>query len=343
MKTSQNRSARISSRARAAQPASKAVSTWSLTLVDSRPIRQKAEREYRKAVRALEIAKAESERFHSEDQPAYSQWLNANFGGLLTELRELQTKLFEAQNLVNEVQQEYHFGDHPSISSAYKQVLHRRAHPEEAEEDEEEEEELDPEDEELLKEFQEAMGGDAEFWQKLGMAEPAAKNGGQRAGGDRRLKDIYRKLARRLHPDNRENLTAAEKELWHRTQEAYQAGNLDELEVILSHVELADEGSKSATISTLMQLTAGFKKSLRMLKRQLASIRQDVAWNFSRLADRRQVFHRAELSLRADRTKLLWLLSRYQAQITRWDAMAKAPARRARKKSRSTWMDEELF
>ena len=246
-------------------------------MVDNQPIRQKAQRDYQKATRDLDLAKAETERFHSQDKPLFTRWLHSNFGALLTEMRELQVKLHEAQDLVNEVQQEYFYGGHSSIAQAYRTVLHRRAHPEEQAEPQSF---SDPDDnEEFRREFEEAMRDAADDFRaktQHHQSAPAAKDRG-------RLKHLYRKLARRLHPDNGCDLSPRETDLWHRTQAAYEAGQVEILETILNLLEVSENGTRSASVSTLLRLTADIKKSLRTLKRELTALRRDVAWNFSSL------------------------------------------------------------
>lgn len=307
-----------------------------MVVIDSKRIRQKAHRDFQRATRELNNARAESERFHAQDKPLFIQWLNANFGGLLTELRALQEKLFEAQQLVNEVQEEYHFGNHASITSAYKAVLHRREHPEEDEEESTDEE--PSESEAAADEFTRAFEEFQERFHQLG----AGRTSDHSSKSPARLKDLYRKLARRLHPDNGRELTPRETDLWHQTQAAYEKGEVEVLETIFAMLEVDERGSKDAPVSTLLQLTASLKLSLRSLKRELSALRRDVAWNFSRSTDRSALVHATEQTLHADREKLLWLLTKYQAQIERWEAQARFRGKRVQSR-RTNWMDEEWF
>ncbi|MGZ8938158.1 MAG: J domain-containing protein [Limisphaerales bacterium] len=317
------------------------VSSWELLVIDSKPLQQKAQRAYQKAVRDLEKAKAESERFHAEDKPLFSQWLSSKFGSLLTEIRELQAKLFEAQNLVHEVQQEYYYGGHSSITSAYRTVLHRRSHPQEQEEAEAPESEKSEDFEEEERTAEEIA---EEFWQRLHEAAAGPGDYSERTSKaqSQRLKELYRKLARRLHPDNGRTITPRESELWHKTQAAYEHGQIEVLETILTTLEVDEKGARSASVSTLMQLTASLKKSLRTLKRQLTALRRDIAWNFSQREDRTELQRSAEATLAADRDQLICLLTRYEAQIRRWDVQCKGGRKRVRAQEKS-WAEEDLF
>jgi hypothetical protein len=319
------------------------VSTWSLLVIDSKKVRQKAHRAYQKAARDLNSAREESERYHSQDKPLFSQWLSANFGAQLTELRDLQTELFEAQRLVNEVQQEYFYGGHRSIESAYRRVLHRRAHPEEEEAEQPPAGDEPPPDEPHASHEQNPTD---EFWERFHNLNNAhAKSSPPHNESRARLKDLYRKLARRLHPDNGQKITPREKELWHQTQDAYDNGQVEVLETILAQLEINDAGAKNATISTLLQLTASLRQRLRSLRRELSSLRGDMAWGFSKRTDFSDLVHETEHSFHSDRTKLLWLLTKYRAQIERWELQARAQRHEGKRvrSPRKNWMDEEWF
>ncbi|MEO6871543.1 MAG: hypothetical protein ABI233_04905 [Chthoniobacterales bacterium] len=48
----------------------------------------------------------------------------------------------------------------------------------------------------------------------------------------RELRNLYRRLVKRLHPDLHPNLTGSERQLWHRTQSAYDRADLEELRAL---------------------------------------------------------------------------------------------------------------
>jgi len=313
---------------------------WSIVLLDGAPIRRRARHDYDKALRDLDAAKAEAERFETEDKPQFEKWLSANFGALLTEIRELQEKLFQAQGLVNEVQQEFYYGNYRSITNAYKKVVKRRNHPEEFEP---ENEALDEEEEQFRRDFEEVFGAtEDEFWQKIGGASPGRSERKPAAKTISHLKEIYRNLVRRLHPDKGAHRSAKEIEWWHQVQEAYESGNLEQLELILTLVEIEEKGAKEASVSVLTQLTEEFKKSIKAMKRKLAAFRKDIAWNFSRLTDLSGLFRRTQLQLQSDRDQLLWVLQKYERQIRSWETAAAVSGKRVRAR-RTSWQDEEWF
>jgi hypothetical protein len=307
---------------------------WSLLPVDGTPLRQRARREYEKVQREIERAKLELERYHSEDAPRYAKWLNSHFGALLTESRELQEKLFQAQNLVNEVQQEFYFGCYKSIYEAYTVVLSRREHPEDFKDEEPEEpEEEDPAEAAFRREFEKLFGiSEDELFERLGSdAGPWAPSPEPKAPGAGRLKDLYRSLARRLHPDSGGKRSAKETEWWHQTQAAYEAGNIEQLEVILTLVEIEEKGTTEASVSILQQITIQFKKGLNALRREIRRYRADAAWNFSRLDDFGPLLHRTRETLEMEKARLATLLQRCQAQIQSWEALGR-PRPKARRR-----------
>jgi len=309
-------------------------------VIDNQPLRKKAQRDYQRAVRDLNAAKADSERFHTQDKPLFAQWLSTNFGALLTEMRDLQSRLCEAQDLVNEVQQEYFYGAHRSVQSAYRAVMHRRNHPE-----------PEPEPQPDSRHSEEARGANPaeeedfgsaanDFWSRFHEPRNAPQDRASENQRLRQLKDLYRKLARRLHPDNGRAITPHEAELWFQTQTAYENGQVEVLESILNLLEIDEQGTKNATISTLLRLTASLRTTLRALKAEISGLRRNLAWNFSRRTDRDELLRRTSDSLLADREKIVWLLTKYETQIQRWEALAAARKRRA-PAAQTLWSDEE--
>jgi hypothetical protein len=320
---------------------------WSIVAIDSAPLRKKARRAYEKALGDLDVAKAESERFQNEDKPGFSRWLHANFGAQLTEIRELQTKVFAAQGLVTEVQEEFYYGRYRSVAGAYKKVVKRRA---ESEHSDAAQEAPDPDFADDTGEEDDAdpfPPGDKEFWQQLrdGVDEMwRTQHMKQQERGGNRLKELYRQLARRLHPDKTKEISPRKLEWWHQTQAAYENGDVEQLETILTLIEVEERGTKETSLSLLAKLTAEFKRSLRALKRQLADFRKDIAWNFSQMTDLTELFRRTRAMLEEDRAKLRFLLGKYEAQIQVWQTSAEVPRKRVRAARTSrAWQDEEWF
>jgi hypothetical protein len=220
--------------------------------------------------------------------------------------------------------------------------MHRRNHPEEVEAEAQEEEE---EDEEFRRDFEEVFGKtDEEFWERIGGNPDDLRPGREKLpkGQGNRLKDLYRKLVRLLHPDKGAKRTAKEIEWWHQTQDAYETGNVEQLELILTLVEVEHKGAKDASVSVLSQLTFEFKKSLKALRRKIGAFRRDVAWNFSQMTDFSALLVRTRSKLQGERNQILWLLQKYEEQIKGWETARPASGKRVRAR-RGNWADEEWF
>jgi hypothetical protein len=93
-----------------------------------------------------------------------------------------------------------------------------------------------------------------------------------------RVKKLYRKIVRRLHPDARGSLSGAELELWHQTQAAYQAGDVFTLEVILARCDRV--GTKQLRYSELLALTSEAQERLAMLQRAVVMLAERRSWRF---------------------------------------------------------------
>ena len=102
----------------------------------------------------------------------------------------------------------------------------------------------------------------------------------------KRLKELYRAVVRRLHPDSQREMTAQKTEWWHQAQAAYGAGDAEQLEVILTLCEIGEAGTTAHTSASLLQrITVQVKSSLREIQRQLRAMRREPAWNFSGRTD----------------------------------------------------------
>jgi hypothetical protein len=271
-----------------------------LVLGDGAGIRKKIKKVYEKALRDLDNSRQQLERFHQTDLPQFTRWLNSHFGALLTELRELGQKIAADEQLVFQVESEVMFGG-CSYAKAYRRVMEARENPEPPPRPAGGDSEPDREREtsgpnpgigdaaaadEFFEEFFGGFGPEDSFYSSHGPRAERDRRPAAPAHTAARIKELYRALVRRLHPDGQREMTAQKTEWWHQAQAAYETGDAEQLEVILTLCEIGESGTTANTSASLLQrITAQLKSSLREIKRQLTERRRDPAWNFSRRAD----------------------------------------------------------
>lgn len=157
----------------------------------------------------------------------------------------------------------------------------------------------------------------------------------EQTSGEQRLKTLYRRLARELHPDANPNHGWRERELWHEVQAAYVARDLERLEAAAGRVEVGVQGaSHNLPLSRLARMTRELRHALHGLKAQLRQARAHSAWNFSaRASDRSERENQ-------HRRMLLKLKGRAASELARFSEILDALAakatgsRRSRKKPR---------
>src|SRR5207247_8373653 len=92
---------------------------------------------------------------------------------------------------------------------------------------------------------------------------------------DLRVKEIYRRLVRRLHPDLRADGDASVSSLWHEVQEAYVAGDVARMEVLLALSDLSDAPSAGTTLSQMRSVLSQLRRSVRALELGVVEVRRE--------------------------------------------------------------------
>ena len=325
-----------------------------LVRVDGAGIRKKIKQGYEKARRDLDNSRRVLDQFQQTDQPQFTRWLNSHFGALLTELRELNLKLAADEAIVFLVQNEVMFGG-GSYARAYKRVIELRDNPEPpppppppppgGDRDGKREPfwrrpdwgNPDDPDDPLKAIFEEMFGGlgpDERPWEEPGRQAGQPPQAVAPAHVSKRLKELYRAVVRRLHPDSQREMTAQKTEWWHQAQAAYEAGDVEQLEVILTHCEIGESGTTAHTSAALLQrITAQSKSSLREIKRQITGQRRDPAWNFSHRTDHAVLADQMRRTFTEDLKRMRYQGQQVQAMIARWKAAAERLQPPRRRKS----------
>jgi hypothetical protein len=122
---------------------------------------------------------------------------------------------------------------------------------------------------------------------------------------DARVKELYRILVRRLHPDLRADASVVVSALWHEVQEAYAAGDIAQMEILLalSDIESNQMGAQTS-VGQMRAVLAELERALRALEKSLLEAEGEDAWNFA------QSGPNAELRLRVERQLKLDLAAR---------------------------------
>jgi hypothetical protein len=332
----------------AVDDAKPAIHCRAMVRVDGTGIRKKIKKDYEKAVRDLAKSRRVLDQFHQTDQPQFMRWMHSHFGALLTELRELNLQMEMDSMLIEQVKNEAQFGGY-SDARAYQRVMDRRENPDSwppppvgdnvhGNQDssgsgpESEDFDEDPLLEEIKKEFFRRFGAGAHPRDHLGPGDGPPVEPMSPAHASKRLKGLYRALVRRLHPDSQQSMTAQKTEWWHEAQIAYEAGDAEQLEVILTLCEIGESGTTANTSASLLQrITAQLKSSLREIKRQITQQRRKPAWDFSRRSDHETLAGQIRRELLDDLLRMRYQCGQIQKMIARWKAEAeklRAPRRR---------------
>ncbi len=339
-------------------PARKRSKDRQLVLLDQRPLRCKAASECSRAMARLEKAKAQWKRFQQEDQAAFKRWVAATFGALLSRVREIEAAVQAREALIQDVEMEMVFGGARSPRAAYGKVQHQRNNPQPEPDPQaappprsrQDEEEFtgDPfgdipefEQEMLFEEFLRAVMGlnpdrmSEKNYQKMFADFKANVFGHERReqqpapqsppSAPSRLKELYRLLVRRLHPDTRAGSDAGVSAIWHEVQEAYGDGNIERLEMLLAMTDLqANAAGEHTSLSQMQAVLAELRRSFNALQRNLRDAKKDLAWNFCDLQDRSILAERVRSELESRFRGHERILSQLDARIAQWAAPPKA-------------------
>lgn len=283
-----------------------------LIRLDTNTIRRKALGTYHHTEKTLAVLKKQLKQYHDHDIPEFRAWIHKTFGQLMTRQREIARTIEDKNSLLFEIE-EYANLHFISELEAYKKVLWRRAHPEEAlDEDRQFEKEQakrrkkrknegdkneDPwfEDDDTDDPFAAFDDFDAipdtewkefsEYFEMMtGRKPPQREIRNERKAthpDDRTAKEIYRTIVRRLHPDHHGQMNEARQNLWHEAQSAYRNRDINTLYRILSRCDESEAGiGNHSPVSLIQRLTRQLKKTTGSLRNEIRKMKSDHAWKF---------------------------------------------------------------
>ena len=330
-----------------------------MILIDQIPLRREAEKKALKGLRETVKLRDTLAEYERQILPEYVRWETEAVGPLLAEEREVEAKLRELTRILEAVDYESLFYD-TSPQAAYQEIMRemrkmeasqRRAE-ERAFEDEprDAEEEWDEEDgysenERAFRSFlRMAAGIDPDFLPKreykkrfaeflermqLGSASQRTKTDADDIAS--RVKELYRVLVRRLHPDSgpsvrRDPLMA---QLWHDLQDAYAKRDAEHLELLLAMTDLHEgQGGMRSTLFHMRRAATEFMRSARELKGRLRQIRTTEAWSFWHAPDRDKLASKLKAEVEARLRSTRKRLAQCEAEIE----ILKSPARNRKSK-----------
>jgi hypothetical protein len=118
---------------------------------------------------------------------------------------------------------------------------------------------------------------------------------------DPRVKELYRILVRRLHPDLRADASAAVSALWHEVQEAYAASDVAQMEILLALVDIeSDNMGAQTSIGQMRAILVELERALRALEKSLLEAEGEEAWNFAQSGPNEDLALRVERQLKSD-------------------------------------------
>src|ERR1044071_2019154 len=328
--------------------------------IEQSPLRTSAAGECTDMMARLEQARLCWHQFERQDKPAFVRWRAREFGALLSTARDVEDKIRDAQNLIHEVEMEMR-KKIQDPHSAYRRVLFRRENPGVAEDGKTSSNgsESTPhlsefEQEALFEEWVQKflgtnpakMDDDAystsfevfksHMFVRPGSApdRPAPRpEDVRRSPVDEeppesgtiypRVKEIYRRLVRRLHPDLRADGDATVSSLWHEVQEAYAAGDVARMELLLALSDLSDAPGASTTLSHMRSVLRELTRSVRALELNLVEAKRADSWHFARTGPSEDLRSRVERQLKHDLALRQQRLDFLTGIIAGWAMMSK--------------------
>lgn len=108
----------------------------------------------------------------------------------------------------------------------------------------------------------------------------------------RELKMKYREIVKRLHPDLNPDLTAFEIDLWHKTQDAYQEGDLDELRRIYSLLEDLSAPSEDESKKDIKARIKKLESHIREIAVQMEKLKQEFPLSIESMLNSKELIEK---------------------------------------------------
>jgi hypothetical protein len=267
----------------------------SLIVIDQKPIRKKALAEFRRAQKALLKNRQELSHHLNVVRPSYLHWITGIAGEKMEKVATLQNQLRERAIFLDRIEQwvyeeflpprqAYAFANQEYEEAKNQADLGNRE--EGAPNFESSDEDLeDPFDEEVI--FEKRFEEMASFTEG---GRPRKKRDrrefdfieSHKKEKEQKIKNLYRQMARMLHPDTGLQSNGSSRELWSEVAAAYQANDLETLEMLSVSVQvISDPQARTVGIFDLNRLSRFLIGQSRRINQEIKLLsRQNPAWKF---------------------------------------------------------------
>jgi len=279
-----------------------------IVLLDQEPLREEAGRAARKKIGEMERLATSLEEFEKTMLPAYERWAVETLGALQAEEQQLNAKIAHLEHLLSRARLEAFFtGRDPGeiyseIAREQQEWEERQAagetHAPEPEEpfdpdaernfsDDEREFRAymryacDNEPDQFSKREYKKLFNEYREWKQRRESE-CASTARKKEDVPARVKELYRVLVRRLHPDTGKSRNDPNiQRLWHDLQDAYAGMDVERLEILLALTDLHESGSAiRSTLFHLRKVAKEMERTVREMKSRIREAKASPAWMF---------------------------------------------------------------
>lgn len=298
-----------------------------LIWIDSAPLIRAEHKKYLAAVARLKASQDRLTLHEKSDEPRYSLWVQTEFASEISNMRVLHEKYVELEEILEFVE-DFVRETGASPREGYLEYLEmKRA--QDLMRKMRERTQAEPEDEESGQDDSDAESDDDSQTRGKGSSEESfdrqshsrtdansssrARSSAASRKADQRdadAKQLYRQLAKRLHPDMNGGLSPEETEMWFEVQQAYEDRDLSRLEALLAIADrIAEEReasgaasapSKIQSLGRLKSMLKSLASKLRNSQRALKKAKQSPAWNFHAIEKDSRQFSKLKLNVSAD-------------------------------------------
>lgn len=311
-----------------------------LLVIDNDQLRATALSELKQVRHQLAELGAEVTRHEQVDIPSYHEWVHRTFPQLLTELRTLSEEVMAKERDVREVE----FLSLVTGKSAHK--LWKDRHGIRARGSQSADEPWDENDvrnansdsdfagsREEADDFDDGEASTSDHESKSFRQRPATPPPSPE------IKDVYRRLVQKLHPDRGGPWTPQREHLWHQAQEAWVERDLDRL--LSLEVQWNSDAEPLSAFASIGRLRRAIQELIATrgnVDRQLRRYRESPQWKFTLTPKKRtSLARKLRVSLEEDCETLRDTLDTLNLIIARWE---KSGSKRSRRRKAQ---DEDTF